>query len=350
MRTFKRALFLLLALVTVFSATSCAYRAARSSKEERATVLVINDKYEVSYEHYRFAFLTYFYNNYSFQYLDTWDEFTRNQYFSDCDRAAKEEVSRIYALFDMCEQYGIDPYSRAVDKEVTAAVKDAFYNEETGYGDRKTYLDALYSANMTDTVFRLYLRYNICEKLLAKAMAEAEFVPTDKETVLAYYTSDETVCATWIYIGYELFKSMNDNDLNKLVNRAKGATDREFLDLAHQYYQTVYTDDELETGFYFGKYQLDPVFDDLVEKAFSLQVGKTSSLVHAGDGVYIIRVMAKDPAYLNNEENYDYLYECYMLNAFYRALSEKQSSLMENITETEIHDVLDLLSVRMSPR
>ena len=350
MRTLKRCVAVLLALVFMLLSCSCAYRSARSSKEERETVLILNDKYEVPYEHYRFAFLSYFYNNYSFQYLDTWSDNTRSTYFKDCDRAAKEEICRIYALFELCEQYGIDPYSRKVDKEVTAAVKDAFYNEQNGYGDRETYLDALYSANMTDSVFRLYLRYNVCEKLLANAMEEAGFVPTDKETVLAYYNSDQTVRATWIYLRYDLFKSMTDDDLNALVNRAKGASDEEFLNLTHQYFQTIYTDAELETGFYFGKYQLDSVFDDLVEKAFSLAEGKTSSIVHAGDGVYIIRRLAKDSSYLGNAENYDYLYECYMLNAFYRTLAETQTSLLGSITETELHDSLHLLNVRMTGR
>ena len=347
MRKFLRVIALLLVLTTLCGTASCAYRSKRSSREEREIVFTVANKYEVKYELYRFAFLSEL-MEYTYQNKDKWDAQMKNRYFKLCDTAAREEVSRVYALFALCEEYGIDPYGRAVDKEVKARVKDAFYNEQTGYGDRKTYLKALYDANMNDSVFRLYLRYAVCEKLLADAMHAAGFVPEDNETVLNHYYGDATVCATWIYIPYEVLKGSYDDDkLNALVLKAQAADLEGFLKMTHEHFQPLYTDAELDTGFYFGKTQLDDYYSELVEASFALKEGKTSGLVHSGDGAYIIRRLPKDHSYISNPDNMEYLRECYLLNEFYRVLNEKKLSLIDTIEVTEFYKTLNIDNVEM---
>ncbi len=347
MRKFLRITALLLVLSALLGTVSCAYRTKRSTKEERETVFTVDGEYEVKYELYRFAFLSEL-MNYTYQYKDKWDQQMKNRYFNLCDTAAREEVCRVYALFDLCEEYGIDPYSRKVDKAVKEAVKDAFYNEETGYGNRKTYLEALRDANMNDSVFRLYLRYGICEELLAEAMHAAGFVPEDETTVRNHYYGDGTVHATWIYIPYEIFHGSYDDDkLNDLVIRAQGADLAAFLSLTHQHFQNAYTDEELDEGFYFGKTQLDDYYSELVETAFSLKVGETSGLVHSGDGVYIIRRLEKDHSYINDPKNLEYLRECYLLNEFYRVLDEKKTAFLDTLEESEFYETLTVDNVEM---
>lgn len=329
----------------LLTAVSCSYRAERSDKLEREVVFTLDEKYEVKYELYRFAFLTELFTISSHQNKDSWDELTQYKYFKQCDTAARKEVARVYALFALCEEYGIDPEGRKIDKIVKAGVKDAIKNKETGYGNRETYLNELAAANMNDSVFRLYLRYAACEEALAKAMHEANFVPEDAASVRAYYNGDETVRATWIYIPYEVFKGYTDEMLNNLSNQAKFASDEAFFKLTHQYYQTLYTDAELDTGFYFGKYQLDDSFDELTETAFALSEGKTSGIIQAGDGAYIVRRLAKDASYINDDKNLDYLRECYLLNEFYRTLDAKEGEFLNKLSPTAFYETLTLLDV-----
>ncbi len=347
MRKWIKLLSLFAVLALLFSATSCSYRPERSSKLEREVVFTIDGKYDVPYELYRFVFLSELATISSYQNKEHWDQATQYKYFKQCDTAARKEIARIYALFALCEQYGINPEGRKIDKQVTAGVKDAIKNENTGYGDRKTYLLELRRANMNDSVFRLYLRYAACEELLAQTMHEAGFVPEDAASVRAYYNSEETVRASWIYIPYETFRGYTDEMSNQLIYRAKYSSDEGFLALTHEYYQTLYTDQELDRGFYFGKYQLDESFSALTETAFSLKEGETSGTVRAGDGVYIIRRFAKDPAYINDDANMGELRECYLLNEFYRALSAKEDEYLNKLAATEFYDDLTLLDIEM---
>ncbi len=347
MRKWLRFLSLFLIVTLMFGMVSCSYRPERSNEKELEVVFYVGDKYEAQYELYRFAFLSELSTISSHQNREHWDQQSQYKYFVQCDTAARREIARMYALFDVCVQYGINPEAHKIDKQVTAGVKDAIKNEQTGYGDRKTYLNELRLANMNDSVFRLYLRYAACEELLAKTMHEAGFVPEDAATVRAYYNSEETVRATWIYIPYETFKGYTDEMLNSLLNQVKFASDESFVDLSHQYFQTLYTDAELDTGFYFGKHQLADDYSELTETAFSLEEGATSGLVHAGEGVYIIRRLAKDASYIYDDANLDYLRECYLLNEFYRVLDAREEEFFANFVATEFYESLTILNIDM---
>ena len=338
--------FFILLLLTVLCLSSCAkYPAVSSTKEEKATVFTVNGEYKAPYELYRFAFLNALASKGD---VGGWSESEKKAAFSDCDLVARREIARVYAIFALCKEYGIDPYSKDIDKAVKEAVTDAIENEETGFGDYDTYLKALKEIYMNDSVFRFYLRLNICEEHLAGAMHLASFVKEDDETVKAYFKSDDTVRATWIYIPYGIvYDNLTDAMKSELVANAKAASDEAFVATAQGYLQPLYMPDELARGFYFGKYQMDFYYDALTKTAFSLAEGETSDLIHSGDGVYIVRRLAKEDAYIENKDNIELLREYYLLDCFYRILSEESEKALQTLKAEKAYEGITLDSVKM---
>ena len=347
MRKTVRLLTLLLAFVLMLSLVSCEkYKPVSSSKEEKATVFTVNGKYEAPYELYRFVFL----NTLRAQGdASGWDEAKRAEVFSICDTAARKEIARIYTVLSLCDEYGVDPYAKEIDKKISASITEVIDTEEIGYGTKDKYLEVLAESYMTDSVFRFYLRLDLAEERLAKAMQLNSFVSEEAETVKAYFKSDATVHATWIDIPYgsAAYENFTKEMLDTLVKNAKEASDEEFISTAQQYLQTLYMPDELAEGFYFGKYQLDSYFEKLTETAFALAEGETSELIHSGDGVYVVRRLAKDEAYINNSENLETLREYYLLDNFYRIIAEKSAEALSTLKSEKAYEGITLDSVKM---
>lgn len=337
----------LLAFSMLVSLTSCAkYPAVSSSKEERATVFTVDGEYEAPYELYRFVFLNVLAAKGD---SSQWDEAEKKQVFDECDAAARKEIARVYAVFSLCEEYDIEPYSKEINKAVNQAVADSIEAEDGGFGDYDTYLKVLSEGYMNDSVFRFYLRLDICEEYLAKAMHSASFVKEDDETVRAHFKGEDTVHATWIYIPYSssAYENFTDAMLTSLVEQAKEASDEEFVSMSQQFLQPLYMLDELAEGFYFGKYQLDPYYETLTNTAFALGVGETSDIIHSGDGIYIVRRLAKDDTYIEDESHIALLREYYLLDCFYRVLGEESTRLIGTLKAEKAYGNITLDSVKM---
>lgn len=347
MRPTLRILALLMALAAALSLASCSkYPPVSSSKKEKATVFTADGAYEAPYELYRFVFLNARSGEGDVSKMNAEE---RAAVFARCDARARAEISRVYAVFALCERNGIDPYEKEIDKAVKAAVTDAIENEGNGFGDYDTYLKALKEGYMNDSVFRFYLRLNILEERLARAMHSDAFVKEDDQTVRDYFKSDAAVRATWIYIPYgsAAYENFTPSMLEELVADAKAATDEEFVRTAQQYLQTLYMPEELSRGFYFGKYQLDAYYEKLTETAFSLAEGETSELIHSGDGVYIVRRLPKVDAYIDSEDNIEELREYYLLDSFYRVLSEESTRVLGTLKASALYEDITLDSVKM---
>lgn len=348
MRNTLRCFALFLALVLAFGLSSCAkYPMVSSSEEEKATVFTVDGEYKAPYELYRFAFLNALRAKGD---MNGWGEAEKKAAFDECDAIAREEIARIYTVFSLCEKQGIDPYSREIDKSVEKAVENVIDDEISGFGDHDAYLKALRESYMNDSVFRLYMRLDICEERLARTMQLSSFVKEDDETVKAYFMSDATVRATWIYISYTSAAYDNHTDAmwNDLVERAKAASNEDFIAMAQGYLLgDLYHPDELEAGFYFGKHQLDAYYEALTETAFSLAEGESSELIHSGDGVYIVRRLPKDNAYIENEENMELLREYYLLDCFYRVIDEESERILGTLVPEAAYGGITLDSVKM---
>lgn len=318
---------------------ACGYPAVESTEEEKATVLTLDGKYEIPYEQYRFLFLS---ERGMLDGDDTPD-------FSELDEESVEELCTFYAVLSLAEKYGIDPYGKEIDKAVKDGVKKAIEGGDgyLGYGDFDTYLEKIGESFMNDSVYRFLLRYKTLEAKLAAHLRDEGILPSDKDSVLAYMRGEECVRVSWIYIPYTVLPNYTEADLAAKLARAKAASDEEFLRMTHEVIPDTYTDAQLETGFYLGRYQLDPYYEDLTEAVFSLDMGETSDVVHSGDGVYIVRRLPKDEEYLKKTQNLADFTEYFLLNRFYQMLHEEAERLEETVSFTALHGSLTLDGIKM---
>ena len=332
----------LLLLSLLLSVSACGYPEIESSEEELATVLTLDGKYEIPYEQYRFLFLS------ERGLLDKDEEAA----FSALHEEVLEELCTFYATFSLAEKYGIDPYSKELNEAVKEGVKDTVEGGNgalsyAGVGDHDAYLEAIRASYMNDSVFRFLLRYRALEAKLGAKLRDEGIIRSDKESVLAYMNSEECVRVSWIYIPNTVLPNYTEADLAQKLESARAASDEEFLRMTHEVIPDTYTDAQLEAGFYLGRYQLDPYYEALTDAVFSLDLGETSNLVSSGDGVYIVRRLPKDAAYLDKAENLPDFTEYFLLNQYYKLLAEEAERLAQGVSYAERFYSLTLDGIRM---
>jgi hypothetical protein len=150
-----RALSLALVLVCLLALPGCSkYRIELSNSRQSETVLTLGET-TVAFE-----VVEFFYHTYLEAYPS--ESFTA--------RMARVEgaVCELYAIFDVCPDYGIDPYGKEVNEAVSDTVKEMIDSFPT----RRDYIDRLTEQHMTDTVSRLLLRSYLCQELLLEVLAE----------------------------------------------------------------------------------------------------------------------------------------------------------------------------------
>lgn len=347
MKIVRSVLLFCLTLCLALSLFSCGYRAEPSTAEEAAAVMTLDGKYSVPYELFRFIFLQ------KKQAESGGDE----NYFKDKDKEAlfhafseeaEAEALKVYALFSLCEKYGIDPYSEEVEEEIEEEIALLIEGDDytAGYGNYKSYLADIKEQFLNDSVYRLYLRYDACERRLAAKLKADKVITSPWEDVFAYYYGDETVCVSWILIPYGNLGNYTEAMRQDLLNEAKGKTDEAFKQKAAEYAITQ-SAEELARGVYFGRYEYDELYDELVDTAFALEEGETSELFFSGDGLYILRRLPKDIQYISREENRDAFNEGYMLNLFGKMLADEEARLSETLVYTDTYRALDFDAIKM---
>ena len=172
-------------------------------------------------------------------------------------------------------------------------------------------------------------------------------IKSDARTVQSYIKSDECIRVSWIYISYASLSSFNQMQRDTILAEAQIADDEKFLRMTHNVLPDTYTDEELDTGFYIGRYQLDPYYEELTEAAFSLAMGETSEWVHSGDGMYIVRRLPKDTEYMESMSNLGDFTEYYLLNEFYKTVAEEKARLVTAVKYEQSLDSLTFAHVTM---
>ncbi len=347
MKVFRSALLILLAAVCIFGLAACGYKAVPSTKEEAATVLTLDGKYEAPYELYRFLFLQ------KKHALDDgkesyWTGKDKKAAFNEIDKTVKEEICRTYALFSLCDKYGIDPYSDEIEDVIEAEIVKTIEGdgENPGYGKYKNYLAEIKKEFLNDSVYRFYLRYDACEARLAAKLKQDKVITAKEEKVFAYYAGKETVCATWILLPYGQLENYSEAMRESILADAKAADNETFKQMAAQYAITQ-SAAELAEGVYFGKYEYDLLYKELVDTAFALAEGETSDAFFSGDGLYIVRRLPKSMEYLADESHAEALAEGYMLNVFYRMLWEEENRLAGTVAVTDVYRGLAFDTIKM---
>ena len=341
-------LALVLTLSLLLTVASCGYAPVKSSEEELATVLTLDGgNYNVSYELYRFFFLSELALSEKDPAKLTAEE--KTALWNTLNERTVEEIAKIYAVLKLCKEYDIDVESREFDNAVKDGVIAAVEGDDTylGYGDHESYLAAIKKSYMNDSVFRFFLRYNYAERKLASLLRDTGVLKSDEATVMAYMRSDECVRASWIYIPYTLLPNFTAAQLSEMEAEAKASDNESFLRMTHTVISDIYTDKELDTGFYIGRYQLDPYYQTLTDTVFSLEMNETSGWIDAGDGRYLVRRLPKEEEYLGEQKNLADFTEYYLLNAFYGMLAEVGDALAQSVSYTDVYGTLSFDTVKM---
>lgn len=343
MRILRSVTAILLLLSLLFSVVACGgYRPMKSSDEELASVFTLGGDLSVSYELYRFYFLSEL--SRSGKDPSQLNEAEKKALFDELHGAALDELAQIYAVVRFCAAYGIDINSDEFDDVVDNEMQLLY--EEQG-GKRDDYVSYLKSYNMNDSVCRTLVRLNYAEKKLGEYVRDAGIIKSDSVTVQNYIKSEECIRVTWIYMSYANAQNFADRELEVIESEASHATNTEFLRMTHNVLPEDYTDEELETGFYIGPYQLDPYYQELTDAAFALEMGETTGWVRSGDGMYIVRRLPKDEAYMNNLSNLGDFTEYYLLNEFYKMLAEEAGRLLTNVQYAEAFSTFSFDTLKM---
>ena len=260
-------------------------------------------------------------------------------------KALKDAVS-VYATLDLAREHGIDPEGDTVSDRVKAERKAAIDNMG-GFDAYKSFLQA---QNMNDFVFRLYLQEAICRELLSKKLCipGGALYPTEKEQVLAYFTSEEAACVSWIMVSAHTMDGSYDAEyskeqITKIYEMAKKATDGEFRAMSMPYSTPGnVTEEECERGIYLGRDQMDAYDATLRDAIFSLAVGETSEIVETAEGFFLIRRLPKDEAYILSEEGYERLVPLYLQNMLAGAIADRTASLLEQAEATAFGETVTL--------
>lgn len=150
------ALLLLPAMLAVLPGCS-KYRVEMSNSRQSETVLTVGGT-AVAFE-----VVDFFYHNYAAAYPE--EDFTARM------ARVENSVCELYAIFAVCQDYGVDPYGKEMNDQMDEAVKQMIDD----YPTRRDYIESITAQHMTDAVSRLLLRSYLCEEaLLEKLEKELE--------------------------------------------------------------------------------------------------------------------------------------------------------------------------------
>lgn len=350
----KRISFLLLCAVLLLTLAGCkkGYEPIPSSETESTPVVKLGN-YDVPYELFRTFFLT------NKSALDggnssMWIGDTAKEYRQAAIDSILPQICEIYAMFAMCESYGIDISSEEINEQVQKYV-DISIDGGTlggsivlGFDSHDDYLTHLRSLYMNDSVSRLLIKYSVCEELLRERFfSEYKYEKADVED---FYYSDECAHITWLNILYENTNQLAHSEMRALADNAlaKVKNAKNLQDVINTFvqYSAGASESVIENGFYIGKYTLDRAYmADVIDAAFSLKAGEYSDVIENDRGFYIIYVMKKDSTYLNIKANYEEIEGLYLNNQFYRALDEYKTRLLQSASYTEFFNTLNFAEI-----
>ena len=364
MKMIKRWLALSLLIAICLCATSCGYRAVKSTKEEQKTVLTMSidgEKYEVAYELYR-AFFLQLKSEVDGGDESVWTSENKDEYIAKIDEMIYSRIADIYAVIHLCDKLGINLYSRNVKKTIKnyikASVEGGSIDDSVfeGFGgDYDAYLAHLKSMYLNYSVQELLFRYTIANILLADYYADKiddGAYNFTRDDVKAFYDSDECVRVLQMFLP-------TTSEIDKIINtpeRAQKLRDG-VAELTYEYAVGSYmisnslATEELRNGFFIGKWSLDSIYyEKLTDAAFSLDIGETSEVIEiytgASNGYFIIYRCEKSDD--NFESCYTDIESTYIQNRMGKSIDEIKIELIKNTVTTKELDNLDRSTISMN--
>jgi hypothetical protein len=361
---------LLLALAVLLSLTACGdddyYKPIKSSRRERTVLATVGD-HEVKYELVRFLFMS------RIDELDggdrsRWEGEEADTLWAAAMEKILPEICEIYAVFDVCTAWGIDPEGDNIDEVVNEYVKADIDGGEVsgqtvaGFGSVKAYKAALAESYCTDAVRRLLYRYSACMASLysyiAVNRAQGTLSVTDEE-LTTFLLGDDCAHVNRVFIPY--VSQLGNTDEERKANayarirsiRADMLLARDYDTLIQKAFRysyatvtTLATDDQIDNGIWFGRYSTDADYSSvLYDTIFSIASGEVSDIIETEDGYYVLYGMARDAASLTQSTTLETVTELYFEELYNRQIADVAASLVGQVTYTTAFQKLNAVAL-----
>jgi len=325
MKFFKKIISVLLLLCMALPFASCG---ASLPGEDDRTVAMINDKYNVSYDLYK-----YFYLNYAASYGE--EDF-------EGENAAKTEAElrescfaalrNVYAVVVLSSEYGINLTDTLVEDTARISVEETIKE----FGGKAAYAKALAENYMTDSVFRFMMKVDACEDQLYSTITDGlGEIDNSDETVMAAIKGDEFIRIVHVLISNSngFSDEKNKETAEKVLKLARSGEDFDSLiaNYSNDYSMT-------RDGYYFTYGYMLP---EIEEASFKLKEGEISGIIESENGYHIIKRLPKDDEYM--VKNYTTLKAQYESCKFYSLIDKQAESVSvkgNDLLETINHDLL----------
>ena len=342
-------LLLLIALsLSLFSCKSAEYPPVESTKQESQVLMKIRagrTSYEVRYELYRAFYLTL---------REEYPEVLTSEQEQELEARVLDRIYDVYATFALCEEYGIDLYSKEVEEQIAGFIRVSVEGglldsvEIQGFASYEDYLASLTEMYLNYSTQVLLFRYTIGMTAIEAHYPEVDGIQQNvtKEEVRAFYDREDTHRYLSLYRSAEF---CTEERILEIRNTIAALDGEQAVGVRMIQYSTLAAE-EILLGRIITPYNLDSLlYGDLTDAAAQLAVGETSAPIavynNQNRGYFILYRAEK------SDEHFDAAFTTiareYINDKIGRDLARTNSELRENTTFFVAYNTLDRESISM---
>lgn len=364
----------IIAAASVMTVCACS-SALKSSSSESETVMTI-DGIEVPYEMYRYAVMMHLRDRSQFILAeeeataetaeapadtdgDTVDEKYAAEIIAEAEKYldedekkaladevngyALETLAKIYSIFTLAKECGIDPDSENIEKMTDMKLEEI----RATYDSTKDYVSTLKLYYMNDSVYRVLTKYEVVYDEIYTAYLKDGTLAKTEDFATEYIKADTGARAKQILISFDRHSESEAKELCESVLSELSATaapggsvsEDVFDSFTDKYGEDLYTFKNRD-GYYLPLGYYDEAFE---ETAFSLEIGEISDVIRTSSGYCIVMRCEKDDEYIAN--NASKLIDPCVTGAYNRILGKAKESA--DIVTNEKFDKIDIFKIKV---
>ena len=341
------------------------YPPVESTDEESKTVITLSyagEKYNVPYEIYR-AFFLQVRNAVDGGDTSVWTSADKATYVNKANELIFSRIAEIYAVFYLCKEAGINPYSKEIDEQIDEYIRISIEGGDLGgkrfvgfEGDYDAYLASLKEMYYNYSVSVLLIRSHIALDALNLYYAgnpdsnnpedSVGALKFTKDDVRDFYYGDESVRVLRAFLPTEGFTKERAEEIRNSI----ATKDGESAVATYMINFTLSGGADVKNGELIGLYSLDDrYYGEITDAAFALKNGETSAPIYLNTenevGYSIVYKAAKSDAHY--ESCYNDVKAVYIQNEIGRLLNNTETALIAGLSFTSSGKAIDHASISM---